>query len=74
MEYEEAENTQSEQQKKKKNPKKWGYCKEPLGQFQAFQHLHHGVPKGEEREEGIENLFEKIMMEDFPNLVKEIDL
>ena len=30
--------------------------------------------EGEEREQGIENLFEKIMTENFPNLVKEIDI
>ena len=33
-----------------------------------------GVPKGEEEEEEIENLFENIMKENFPNLVKEIDI
>ena len=32
-----------------------------------------GVPQGEEEEQGIENLFEKIMKENFPNLAKEID-
>ena len=32
-----------------------------------------GVP-GEEIEQGIENLFEEIMTENFPNLVKEIDI
>ena len=32
-----------------------------------------GVPEGEESEQGIENLFEKIMTENFPNLVKEKD-
>ena len=32
-----------------------------------------GVPEGEEEEQEIENLFEKIMKEDFPHLVKEID-
>ena len=31
-----------------------------------------GVPEGEEEEQEIENLFEKIM-ENFPNLAKEID-
>ena len=31
------------------------------------------VPEGEEKEEETENLFEKTMKEDFPNLVKEID-
>ena len=30
-----------------------------------------GIPEGEEEEQGIENLFEKVMMENFPNLMKE---
>ena len=30
------------------------------------------VPEGEEQE--VENLFEEIMMENFPNLVKEMDI
>ena len=33
-----------------------------------------GVPEGEEEEQEMENLFEKIMKENFPNLAKEIDL
>ena len=32
-----------------------------------------GVPEGEEGEEEIENLFEQIMKENFPNLAKEVD-
>ena len=32
-----------------------------------------GVPEGEEEEEEIDNLFEQIMKENFPNLAKEID-
>ena len=32
-----------------------------------------GVPEGEEEEQKIETLFEQIMKENFPNLVKEID-
>ena len=31
------------------------------------------VPEGEEEEQGIENLFENIMKENFPSLAKEID-
>ena len=31
------------------------------------------MPVGEEKEQEIENLFEKIMKEKFPNLAKEID-
>ena len=30
-----------------------------------------GIPKGEEEEQGIEKLFEKVMMENFPNLRRE---
>ena len=32
------------------------------------------MPDGEEEEQEIENLFEKIMKENFPNLMKEIDM
>ena len=32
-----------------------------------------GVPEGDEEEQKIENLFEQIMKENFPNLAKEID-
>ena len=31
-----------------------------------------GVPDGEEEEQEIENLFEKIVKENFPNLAKEV--
>ena len=30
-----------------------------------------GIPEGEEDEQGIENLFEKVTMENFPNLMRE---
>ena len=30
-----------------------------------------GIREGEEEEQGIENLFEKVMMENFPNLMRE---
>ena len=30
-----------------------------------------GIPEGKEEEQGTENLFEKVMMENFPNLMKE---
>ena len=32
-----------------------------------------GVPEGEDEEQKIENLFEQIMKENFPNLAKETD-
>ena len=30
-----------------------------------------GIPEKEEGEQGLENLFEKVMMEKFPNLMRE---
>ena len=30
-----------------------------------------GIPEGEEEEQWIKNLFEKVMMENFPNLMRE---
>ena len=33
-----------------------------------------GVPQREEGEQEIENLFEQIMKENFPNLAKELDM
>ena len=30
-----------------------------------------GIPEGEEEEQGIENIFEKVMMENLPNLIRE---
>ena len=48
-----------------------------LGNLQdIFKHsniLIIGVPEGEEEEQKIENLVEKIMKENFPNLAKETD-
>ena len=38
-----------------------------------FQHLNHRGAKGEEEEQEIQNLFENIMKENFPNLAKEIE-
>ena len=32
------------------------------------------MPEGEDEEQEIENLFEKIMKENFPNLAREIDM
>ena len=41
--------------------------------FKRYNILIIGVPEGEEEEQQIENLFEQIMKENFPNLAKEID-
>ena len=42
-----------------------------------FKHTNihiRGVPEGEEKEQEIGKLFEKIMKKNFPNMMKEIDL
>ena len=68
-------NKQSEQQEEKRIQKKnegsinslWDNFKRP--------NIHIiGLSEGEEKEQEIGNLFEKIMEENFPNLVKEIDM
>ena len=42
--------------------------------FKRFNIRLTGVLEGEEKKQEIGNLFEKIMKENFPNLVKEIDM
>ena len=71
----EERNIQPEQNGKNKNSKK---MKRGLGtnlwdNFQLSNIRIIGVPEGEEEEQEIENLFENIMKENFPNLAKEID-
>ena len=74
MEHKEAKNNQSEQQEEKKN-KKYEDSKSNLwDNFKKSNICIIGVPKGEEKEQGTGNLFEKIMKENYPNLVKEIDM
>ena len=43
------------------------------GNFKCSNIRIIGVPEGEEQQQEIENLFEQIMKESFPNLAKEID-
>ena len=59
---------------KKQEFKKWGEFKKTLGHLQKGQHPNHRHAKGQEEEQETENLFEKIMKENFPNLAKEIDI
>ena len=59
--------TNQNNKKKKESPpakKNEDTVKQPLGQLQAFQHLHH---RGDKKEKEIGNLFEQIMKENFPN-------
>ena len=74
MEYKEAKNNESEQQEEKRIQKTedgvsslWNNCK--------CSNIHIiRVPEGKKKEQEIGNVFERIMKENFPNLVKEIDI
>ena len=46
----------------------------PLGIAKCANIQIIGMPEGEEEEQDIEHLFKKIMKENFPNLVKEMDI
>ena len=55
-----------------KSKKKGGQPKRPLEQHQAYYICIIGVPEGEEREKGPEKIFEEIIVENSPNMGKEI--
>ena len=57
--------------RRKKNPKNKDSAGSLWDNFKQTNIRIITVPKGEEEEQEIENLFENIMKENFPNLVKE---
>ena len=74
MAYKEAKHNQSEQQKEKRIQQNDDSVRSLWDNFN-YTNIHiMGVLEGEEREQELEYLFEKIMTENFPNLVKEIDI
>ena len=66
-------NTQPEQNEETKIPKNEDRLRNLQDIFKCSNIQVIGVPGGEEEEQQIENLFEQIMKENFPNLAKEID-
>ena len=72
MEHTEAKNNQSEQQEEKRIQKNEDRINTLWDSFNRSNILIIGVPEGEEKEQEIGNLFEKIMKENSPNLVKEM--
>ena len=74
MEHKEAKNNQSEQEEEKRIQKIEDSVRSLWGNFKCCNICIIGVPGGEEKEEKIGNVFEKIMTENFPNLVNEIDI
>ena len=61
-------------QTNKKPKKKKGDFRNFWDNFQCSNITIIGEPEGEEEDQEIQNLFEKIMKENFPNLVKKIDI
>ena len=46
-----------------------------VGHHQADQHMHHGSPMmRRERRKGTERIFEEIMAENFPNMMKDMKI
>ena len=64
-------NTQKEQEKKKRLRKNEEGLREMQDNMKCNNILIIRIPEGEEEKQGIENLFEKVMMEYFPTLMRE---
>ena len=64
-------NTQKEQQEKKRLRKNEDGLRETKNNKKCTNIRIIGIPEGEEEEQGIENMFEKVRMENFPNLMRE---
>ena len=73
MEQKEEINIQPEQDEETRIQKNEERLRNPWNNFKCSNIRIIGVPEGEEEEHKIENLFEQIMKENFPNLAKEID-
>ena len=66
-------NTQAEQQKEKRILKDDGSLRNIMDNMKHNNIQIMGIPEGEKSEQGLENLFEGIMTENFHNLVMEKD-
>ena len=64
-------NNQKEQEKEKRLRKNEEAIREMRDNMKRNNIRIIGIPEGEEEEQWIENLFEKVMMENFPNLRRE---
>ena len=73
MDQKEEVNVQPEQNEETRNQKHEERLRNIQDNFKHSNIEIIGVPEGEEEEQEIEKLFEKIMKENFPNLAKEID-
>ena len=71
MEYKVERNKQKEQEKEKRLRKNEEGLREMQDNMKRNNICVTRIPKREEEEQGIENLFEKVMMENFPDLMRE---
>ena len=71
MEYKVEKNIQYKQQNEKRLKNDEDSLEEHWDNIKCNHICIIRILEGEEKEQGIENLFEKIMTENFPNLVKE---
>ena len=74
MEHKEQKTTNQNKKNKKESRKNEDSVRSLWDNFQKSDIHIIGVPEGEEKEQEIGNLFEKIMKENFPNLVKKINM
>ena len=74
LEQKEEINIQPEQNEDTRIQKKEERLRDLWDNFKSSNIHIIGMPEGEEEEQEIENLFQKMMKENFPNLVKEIDI
>ena len=73
MDQKEERNIQPEQNKETRIQKNEERLRNLWDKFKQSNIRIIAVPEGEEEEQEIENLFEQIMKENFPNLAKEIE-
>ena len=71
LEYKAEKNTQKQQEKENMLTKNEEGLREMQDNMKRNNIHIIGKLEGEEQEQGIENLFEKVMMENFPNLRRE---
>ena len=74
LEHKEPKNNQPDQQEEKRIQKNEDSVSNLWDNFKTSNICIIRMPEGEKDEQEIGNLFEKVMKEKFPNLVKEIDM
>ena len=74
LEHKEAKNHYQNKKKKKKSKKNEDSVRSLWDNFNGSNICAIGMPKEEEKEQEIGILFEKLVKENFPHLVKEIDM